>query len=338
MGRRERWGTRWPHRCRRVCACLSSRSSPGSSRCCRRFASRSSTSAASSTPGQGLGRGRRPLGADVPRRLRGRPAQPGRQILYEVLNERAGRPRRAHVRRLARPRGAHARARRSRSSPSTGTGRSGAFDLLGRQLLHRARLHQPAHRARPRRHPAARARPRPTSTRSSSPAGTRRSTPSRSPSSSTPQSSATASRPCSRSPTSSRRWKAEGRPGGRDELLLRLARTGGVYVPAFYDVEYLPDGRIRRVAPNRPGVPWRVAKHTVMDLDAVALPEAAAGAARRDGARADERRDLPRLHPRLPVLPGRDDHPAGARAQHHRHRRDGGAAGWPRPATRRSAC
>ena len=64
-----------------------------------------------------------------------------------------------------------------------------------------------------------------------------------------------------------RGWKDEGRPGGREELLLRLARTGGVYVPAFYDVDYLPDGRIRRVAPNRPGVPWRVAKHTVMDLD-----------------------------------------------------------------------
>ena len=37
-------------------------------------------------------------------------------------------------------------------------------------------------------------------------------------------------------------WKREGMPGGRRELLLRLARTGGVYVPAFYDVE-LPAGR-----------------------------------------------------------------------------------------------
>ena len=62
-------------------------------------------------------------------------------------------------------------------------------------------------------------------------------------------------------------WKAAGRPGGRDGLLVRLATEVGVYVPAFYDVEYLPDGRIRRVTPNRPGVPWRVAKHTVMDLD-----------------------------------------------------------------------
>ena len=68
-------------------------------------------------------------------------------------------------------------------------------------------------------------------------------------------------------------WKQEGRPGGREELLLRLARTGGVYVPAFYDVDYLPDGRIQRVVPNRPGVPWRVSKHTVMDLDSWPYPK-----------------------------------------------------------------
>ena len=64
-----------------------------------------------------------------------------------------------------------------------------------------------------------------------------------------------------------REWKAEGRPDGRDGLLLRLAAGGGVYVPRFYDVDYLPDGRIHRVAPNRLGVPFRVAKHTLMDLD-----------------------------------------------------------------------
>jgi radical SAM family uncharacterized protein len=70
-----------------------------------------------------------------------------------------------------------------------------------------------------------------------------------------------------------RAWKAEGRHGGRDELLMRLARTGGVYVPRFYDVDYLPDGRIQRVVPNRPGVPWRVSKHTVMDLDEWPYPK-----------------------------------------------------------------
>ncbi|MDX6297423.1 MAG: hypothetical protein QOI51_1280 [Nocardioidaceae bacterium] len=69
-----------------------------------------------------------------------------------------------------------------------------------------------------------------------------------------------------------REWKTEGCPGGRDELLMRLAASGGVYVPKFYDVDYLPDGRIRRVAPNRSGVPWRVRKHTLMDLDSWPYP------------------------------------------------------------------
>ena len=64
-----------------------------------------------------------------------------------------------------------------------------------------------------------------------------------------------------------RDWKRAGRPGGRDGLLERLATDGGVYVPRFYDVDYLPDGRINRVAPNRSGVPFSIAKHTVMDLD-----------------------------------------------------------------------
>ncbi len=74
-----------------------------------------------------------------------------------------------------------------------------------------------------------------------------------------------------------REWKDEGRPGRdgrrpRDELLYRLAVSGGVYVPKFYDVDYLPDGRIRRVVPNTSGVPWRVHKHTLMDLDAWPYP------------------------------------------------------------------
>jgi radical SAM family uncharacterized protein len=71
-----------------------------------------------------------------------------------------------------------------------------------------------------------------------------------------------------------RDFRAEGNPGGRVELLGRIARSGVGYVPVFYDVEYLPDGRIRRVAPNRPDAPWRVAKHTLMDLDEWDYPRA----------------------------------------------------------------
>jgi len=69
-------------------------------------------------------------------------------------------------------------------------------------------------------------------------------------------------------------WKKKGKPDGRDGLLLELAKTGGFYVPKFYDVEYLEDGRIRRVVPNRSDVPWRVAKHTVMDLNEWPYPKA----------------------------------------------------------------
>ena len=69
-----------------------------------------------------------------------------------------------------------------------------------------------------------------------------------------------------------REWKAEGRPGGRDEVLRRLAVSGGVYVPRFYDVTYAADHTIEAVVPNRPGIPFRVRKHTLMDLDAWPYP------------------------------------------------------------------
>ncbi len=68
-------------------------------------------------------------------------------------------------------------------------------------------------------------------------------------------------------------WKAEGRAGGREGLLLRLAATGTVYVPRFYDVSYGGDGAITAVAPNRAGVPERVRKHTLMNLDAWPYPK-----------------------------------------------------------------
>ncbi|WP_131785396.1 TIGR03960 family B12-binding radical SAM protein [Protofrankia symbiont of Coriaria ruscifolia] len=68
--------------------------------------------------------------------------------------------------------------------------------------------------------------------------------------------------------------KTAARPGGREELLMQLARRGLAYVPSFYDVDYRPDGRIRAVTPNRPDVLARPAKHTVSDLDAWPYPKA----------------------------------------------------------------
>ncbi|MDP9396865.1 MAG: TIGR03960 family B12-binding radical SAM protein, partial [Actinomycetota bacterium] len=70
-----------------------------------------------------------------------------------------------------------------------------------------------------------------------------------------------------------RAWKEQGRPGGRIELLGRLARVDGVYVPRFYAVSYGADGAIAAVTRTRDDVPARVGKRTVMDLDEWPYPK-----------------------------------------------------------------
>lgn len=67
-------------------------------------------------------------------------------------------------------------------------------------------------------------------------------------------------------------WDREGRPGGREGVLTRLAAIPGVYVPSFYDVSYRSDGRVAAVRPNRPGVPARAARRIAADLDRLAVP------------------------------------------------------------------
>ena len=59
----------------------------------------------------------------------------------------------------------------------------------------------------------------------------------------------------------------------KEQLLAALAGIPGVYVPSFYDVSYEEDGRIRAVTPNRPGVPARVTKDIVKDMDSFPPPE-----------------------------------------------------------------
>ena len=59
----------------------------------------------------------------------------------------------------------------------------------------------------------------------------------------------------------------------KEQLLLELAKIPGVYVPSFYDVTYREDGRIEAVTPNRPGVPDRVTKAIVRDMDSFTPPE-----------------------------------------------------------------
>jgi len=68
-------------------------------------------------------------------------------------------------------------------------------------------------------------------------------------------------------------WKAEGRPGGRRELLLRLAGVEGCYVPSLYEVSYGADGAIAAVTPVDPRVPRTVTKRTTTDLDSWPYPK-----------------------------------------------------------------
>ena len=63
-------------------------------------------------------------------------------------------------------------------------------------------------------------------------------------------------------------YKANKAAGGsREDFLMKAAQIPGIYVPAFYDVTYKEDGTIASFAPNRPGVPEKVQKQLIVDMD-----------------------------------------------------------------------
>ncbi|MEX0592544.1 MAG: TIGR03960 family B12-binding radical SAM protein, partial [Nitriliruptoraceae bacterium] len=53
----------------------------------------------------------------------------------------------------------------------------------------------------------------------------------------------------------------------RHDLLRRLAAIEGVYIPAFYEPRWLPDGRLRQTVAIEPGVSALVPKRTIQDLE-----------------------------------------------------------------------
>ncbi len=55
-------------------------------------------------------------------------------------------------------------------------------------------------------------------------------------------------------------------------FLLEAAQIEGVYVPAFYNVTYLEDGRVSAITPNE-NVPATVRKRIILDLDKAYYPE-----------------------------------------------------------------
>ncbi len=67
-----------------------------------------------------------------------------------------------------------------------------------------------------------------------------------------------------------RRWKKSG--AQRIDCLRALARIPGVYVPEMYEVTYHEDGTVRAITPREDGVPERVRKCVVTDLNTAYYP------------------------------------------------------------------
>ncbi|MBS6676535.1 MAG: TIGR03960 family B12-binding radical SAM protein [Clostridiales bacterium] len=59
-------------------------------------------------------------------------------------------------------------------------------------------------------------------------------------------------------------WKKSGK--SRKEFLEMAAKVPGIYVPAFYDVEYHEDGTIKAFTPNNPHAKEKIEKQVVMDV------------------------------------------------------------------------
>ena len=69
-------------------------------------------------------------------------------------------------------------------------------------------------------------------------------------------------------------WREVRDSGGtKRDFLERAVLIRGVYVPAFYEVTYEPDGRIRTFKPRYPFAPERVQKRIISDFSAVPFPD-----------------------------------------------------------------
>ena len=67
-------------------------------------------------------------------------------------------------------------------------------------------------------------------------------------------------------------WKKQGKKS-KKELLERLVKIEGIYVPSFYDVEYTDEGTVKSITPNNPNAPEKVLKCVVSDFDKAYAPD-----------------------------------------------------------------
>ncbi len=68
------------------------------------------------------------------------------------------------------------------------------------------------------------------------------------------------------------RLSGSGSRAPKEDILRELAKVGGVYVPSLYEVEYNEDGSVKKLSARYPGIPLKVEKRIVKDLDSAYYP------------------------------------------------------------------
>lgn len=68
-------------------------------------------------------------------------------------------------------------------------------------------------------------------------------------------------------------WKKEGKPGGRKEIIRRMAGIKGCYVPSLYKVSYYENGIFRSIAPVDEAAQFPVEKRLISDFDKVKVDD-----------------------------------------------------------------
>ena len=68
-------------------------------------------------------------------------------------------------------------------------------------------------------------------------------------------------------------WKKEGKPGGRKEIIRRMATIKGCYVPSLYQVNYYENGIFRSIAPTDEAAQFPVEKRIIPDFDKVKVDD-----------------------------------------------------------------
>lgn len=68
-------------------------------------------------------------------------------------------------------------------------------------------------------------------------------------------------------------WKKEGKPGGRREIIRRMAGIKGCYAPSLYKVSYYENGIFRSIAPVDEAAQFPVEKRLISDFDKVKVDD-----------------------------------------------------------------